>query len=177
MLLKRKKPGGGGRYFRSEIVRTERDEHGFFDFKLFVREEGRDLPITRDCLFTLSERAFAATGASPGDISLLVCGDPFISELNEQYLGTAGPTDVLAFPLREGERPRIPHHPLGDIVISCDAAEQEASSGGSSVAEEFIFLFVHGLLHLLGYIHDSLEDRRRMDELAYEIISGVATNP
>jgi len=140
------------------------------NFELLIREEGRALPVARDILVALSERAFRITGESPGDISLVVCGRRFISDLNERYLGTKGPTDVLAFSMREGERSGIPSSPLGDIVVSLDAAEQEAASNRSSAAEEFIVLFVHGLLHLLGCIHDSPDERSRMDKLASEIL-------
>jgi rRNA maturation RNase YbeY len=163
-------------------------------FELTVRLEGEKLPVPKKLLAALTSRAFRLTGREPGDVSLVVAGDGFIAWLNERYLGERGPTDVLSFPLREeafteeprrsgrqGSRPKgrgqaqVPGRgagPLGDIVISVETAERQAGNGGKALAEEFRLLYLHGLLHLLGYTHDRTADRTAMDGMLHEILKG-----
>lgn len=144
-------------------------------FNLFVREEDRSLPANRGFLVRLSTIAFERTGQRPADISLVVCTDDFISRLNARYRGVEGPTDVLSFPQREGVHPEPQPEtvPLGDIVISEETAQRQGEKLGRSLQQEFSLLFVHGLLHLLGYDHDTRKKKRIMDELTNNILSGV----
>ncbi|MEO1923813.1 MAG: rRNA maturation RNase YbeY, partial [Nautiliaceae bacterium] len=72
------------------------------------------------------------------------------------------PTDVLSFPLEN-----IPGMPLGSIVISIDTAKKGAKEFGHSIENEIKLLFIHGLLHLLGYDHeiDNGEMRAKEEEI------------
>ena len=158
-------------------------------FALSIREEGRKLPVSKELLEELTALAFRLADREPGDVSLVVSDDGFIAGLNEKYLDERGPTDVLSFPLREEPprrgspkiRPsrllssrlrssRSGH--LGDIVISLDTADLQAKSMGKTLAEEFRVLYIHGLLHLLGFTHDAAEDGARMREIQQSILSG-----
>ncbi len=78
------------------------------------------------------------------DLEVLVCGDRRIAELNEQFLGCPGPTNVLSFPDGLGG---------GQVVISSFAVLREATLYGREAPEHFIRLLVHGLLHLTGFEH------------------------
>ena len=97
------------------------------------------------------------------DIELILTDDKEIQELNKTYRQKDKPTDVLSFPLEE-----MPGMPLGSIVISIDTAKRGAKEFGHSVEDEIKLLFIHGLLHLLGYDHEV--DNGEMREKEKEII-------
>jgi probable rRNA maturation factor len=96
------------------------------------------------------------------EVSVLLTDDAGIAELNAAYRGKDGPTDVLSFAQREGEGADPEDPVLGDIVISIERAKEQAERYGHSVAREVGFLAVHGLLHLLGYDHETPEDEAVM---------------
>ena len=131
------------------------------DFSIHVKKENRELPVATEKLSKLTGVAFKLTGKKPGDISLVVCGDSFIHELNRKFRGIESPTDVLSFSMREGEVFDDGKDILGDIVISVDTAQRQAGIhidfefdetylDGSHInkllQEEFLFLYTHGLL-------------------------------
>ena len=90
--------------------------------------------------------------------------DPQITELNQQYLSHEGPTNVIAFAMRDGEFPDISPHLLGDVVISMDTASREAQNAAMSTERRFNELLVHGILHLMGYDHETSEEEARVME-------------
>jgi probable rRNA maturation factor len=96
------------------------------------------------------------------DIELILTDNNEIQVLNKEYRQIDKPTDVLSFPLED-----IPGMPLGSIVISIDKAKEGANKFGHSVDEEITLLFIHGLLHLLGYDHeiDNGEMRKKEAEI------------
>jgi probable rRNA maturation factor len=86
--------------------------------------------------------------------------DAGIAALNREFRGVDASTDVLSFPQLEaaGPTPPVPADaplPLGDIVVSLQRAEAQAHEYGHARARELGFLLVHGLLHLLGYDHET----------------------
>lgn len=97
------------------------------------------------------------------EIELIICSNDIIHNLNYEYRGVDHPTDVLSFPLES----KLPMMPLGSIVISSDYANSKAKELGHTAQEESILLFVHGLLHLIGYDHevDSGEMRAKEEEI------------
>ncbi|NPA27957.1 MAG: rRNA maturation RNase YbeY [Epsilonproteobacteria bacterium] len=97
------------------------------------------------------------------DIELLIVDNETIKELNREYRQIDKPTDVLSFPLNS-----IEHLPLGSIVISSDKAKSVAKMLNHSISDEISLLFIHGLLHLLGYDHE--KDNGEMRELETKII-------
>ncbi len=94
------------------------------------------------------------------EISLTVVSSSVIHELNRDYRGVDSETDVLSFPLWNGEFEN--DNLLGDIVISIDKVKEQAEEYGHSVKREFIYLVIHSLLHLLGYDHITEEDKEEM---------------
>jgi probable rRNA maturation factor len=85
-----------------------------------------------------------------------------MARLNRAHRGVEGPTDVLAFPLREGPWSHLTPEVLGDVVISVDTARRQGRQAGTGLRAELALLLVHGLLHLLGYDHAGGVERRRM---------------
>lgn len=90
--------------------------------------------------------ALNVLGLDKAELSIFLTDDDGIRELNKAYRGKDKPTDVLSFPMGDEVL-------LGDIVISLPRAEAQAEEFGCTVAEEQGRLFVHGLLHLIGYDH------------------------
>ena len=98
------------------------------------------------------------------EISLLITDDETIYKLNKEYRQKDRPTDVLSFPMEDDIM-------LGDIVISLDTAKNQAQEREIGLDREIAFLFIHGLLHLLGYDHEtSAEDEKEMFALQEEIL-------
>ncbi len=104
-------------------------------------------------------------GVEGAECGLLLVGDRTIARLNEQYRGILGSTDVLSFPMREGLFGALSPGLLGDVVISAETADRQARAAGRSLREELAALLIHGILHLLGYDHQTPSDARTMKRL------------
>ena len=103
--------------------------------------------------------------------------DPQITILNQKYLDRQGPTNVIAFAMREGEFSHLTPHLLGDVVISMDTAAREAQEAGLSRECRFNELLIHGILHLFGYDHeDSEKEARRMEQKSRELMELIRIN-
>lgn len=122
--------------------------------------------MTRGEVARRAERMLVAAGQPDAELSILLCDDGVIAELNEQYRRKKGPTDVLAFAMREGEGPGEGGPLLGDVVVSVDTARRQARDRGHSIRDEVTALLAHGILHLLGYDHQTRAEERRMNALA-----------
>lgn len=105
------------------------------------------------------------------EVEFLLTGDAPMQQINKQSRGLDQPTDVLSFANREIEDDGLKDpHSLGQIVISLPAAQRNADQMQQSLEEEVRFLFVHGLLHILGYDHQTPEEEFEMMSLAYEVL-------
>jgi probable rRNA maturation factor len=96
------------------------------------------------------------------EISFLLTDDNRVHQLNKIYRGKDRPTDVLAFAMREGDFSGLAREVLGDVIISVPTARKQAEEAGKDVLEEVTMLVAHGLLHLLGWDHDTPAKDRRM---------------
>mgnify|MGYP002515590261 CR=1 FL=1 len=108
-------------------------------------------------------------------VDVTICDNAFIHEINKDYRGVDRPTDVISFAFfddKEEKASDIIPTSLGEIIISYEKAEEQAVLYGHTVKREMSFLFVHGLLHLLGYDHMKLEDEKIMFGLQNEILGG-----
>jgi len=100
-----------------------------------------------------------------GEISLTIVDDKTIQELNREYRGKDKPTDVISFAYSESEK--FPgENMLGEIYISIETAKRQSED----LDRELKFLFIHGVLHLLGYTHETDEKYSEMMEETEEII-------
>jgi len=98
------------------------------------------------------------------ELSILITDDKHIAELNSRFLKRKGPTNVLAFPIRDDDPAEPETAMLGDVVISLDAAMRDAIKIGESLTKMIDRLLIHGLLHLLGYEHKRSGEARKMEE-------------
>lgn len=101
------------------------------------------------------------------EVSLLLTSDREIQYLNKVYRDKDTPTDVLSFSMNEGldsftDNDEIDDYLLGDIVISIETAQRNAELAEISLMQEINILIIHGLLHLLGYDHNSDEEFDKM---------------
>jgi len=113
------------------------------------------------------------------EISLTLVDNKEIIKLNALYRNIDRPTDVLSFALEEGTRMEMPEDALpmlGEIVISVEKAMEQADEFGHSFKREMAFLTVHGMLHLLGYDHQTPEESRKMEELQEQILTMLNIN-
>lgn len=97
-----------------------------------------------------------------------------MTELNQRWMDSEGPTDVLAFPMDE-LRPGTPEDPgeegmLGSVVLCPQVAVEQARTAGHSTAEEMLLLTTHGILHLLGYDHAEPEEEKEMFDLQRSLL-------
>lgn len=109
-------------------------------------------------------RALAAAASAEGkrgEISLLLGDDAAIAQLNQQFRGKTGPTNVLSFPPAPGAEGE--ERFLGDIALAAETVAEEAEFQGKSFANHASHLVVHGFLHLLGYDHMNPEDAEAME--------------
>jgi probable rRNA maturation factor len=104
-------------------------------------------PAWRPRLAGFCVKAIARMGERLGDVSILLCADARIAQLNDKYRGLDRPTDVLSFPRSETGAL------AGDIAISLESLARNAAHYGVSRDEELKRLAVHGLLHLAGMDH------------------------
>ncbi|MFZ0613752.1 MAG: rRNA maturation RNase YbeY [Desulfobacterales bacterium] len=95
-----------------------------------------------------------ALGSPEAELSILFVDDADIAEMNRQYLNRPGPTNVISFPMREGEFADVSPELLGDVVISIDTAARESAAAQMTLETRVDELLVHGILHLFGYDHE-----------------------
>ena len=133
-------------------------------------DEAFEGKVSADWLKGVARLVLEAEGADPtAAMSLVITGQDEIRQLNAVHLGEDEPTDVLAFPLQPDEDeedgfilpPDGAVH-LGEVIISYPQAEIQAGERGHPVQRELAVLLVHGVLHLLGYDHDTPEREARM---------------
>ena len=108
------------------------------------------------------------------DLSVILVKSKYIQNINREYRNIDKPTDVITFAMQEGESYMYEEeYDLGDIYINIDYVYLQASQYEHSIRREFCFLFVHGLLHALGYDHMNVDDERVMFELQDEILEPI----
>ena len=118
-----------------------------------------------------AETVLRATQEDKSELSILFVDDIQIRTLNRDYRGKDAPTDVLSFALREGEAVGQ-YAVLGDIVISLETAARQAQEWEHPLADEIDELIFHGVLHLLGFDHDSIHQKEwynKQDEVIHAI--------
>ena len=107
------------------------------------------------------------------ELSVVLCDNAYIHELNKTYRNIDRPTDVLSFALNEGEEEGYDGPDtklLGDIVISLDKTQEQAEEYGHSVERELAFLIAHSMLHLFSFDHMEEEERKQMEEKQEDIL-------
>ncbi len=112
-----------------------------------------------DCCLKLED-----VDSDRSEISVTMVDLEEIHQLNLEYRQVDSPTDVLSFPQFEdmNDLPAEGEICLGDVVICAEKAKEQAQEFGHSFEREIIYLFVHSILHLLGYDHMEEEEKQAM---------------
>ncbi|MDH3623693.1 MAG: rRNA maturation RNase YbeY [Myxococcales bacterium] len=109
-----------------------------------------------------AEAMLRALGLEDSELSILLCDDATIKDLNRRYREIDEATDVLAFSMGDGPQSSAAPGLLGDVVISLPTATRQARQHDRPIVDEVTFLLAHGLLHLLGYDHGTASEEREM---------------
>ena len=104
-------------------------------------------------------------------ISLLFTGDKKVAELNNYYRKIHKSTNVLSFPSKEINNSN--EMLLGDIVFSSQTIVDEARKDNKNLDDHLIHLFIHGVLHLLGYEHETEDDAYIMESLEIKVLNNL----
>jgi len=139
--------------------------------EILIDDRQKEYKIVKAKLQKRAQAILNALGSPEGELSILVVDDSEIKTLNKNYLNRSGPTNVIAFPMKEGDFSDINPQLLGDVVISIETAGREALQSGISTEERFTQLLVHGILHLFGFDHEKSEqDARKMEKKSNELL-------
>ena len=145
--------------------------------KIYFEEEH---VVTQEILDTMMKAAEICIDAENIDVDRSEISVTFVDmeeihQLNLDYRGVDSPTDVLSFPQFDdlNDLPEDGEIALGDVVICKQKAEEQAEEFGHSFEREIMYLFVHSVLHLLGYDHMDEDEkkimRRREEEVMAEL--------
>lgn len=133
--------------------------------------------LARPPLELFLRRVWDELGLKGADVTICLVSDAEIARMNEAFRGKKGPTDVLSFPakrlkpramaVRRGQRGARKQGYLGDLAISPATARRNAKTYGRTLGSEIRILILHGVLHLLGYDHET--DRGAMNRLEQKL--------
>jgi probable rRNA maturation factor len=127
-----------------------------------IVEDGPWIGVSRVDVVRRARAMLTAAQMDDAELSILLTGDHQIQNLNRIYRKKNRPTDVLAFAQREGEHRERAGRLLGDVVVSIPTTRRQAEAAGRDLRSELTMLVAHGLLHLLGWDHDTPSKDRRM---------------
>ncbi|WP_375631071.1 MULTISPECIES: rRNA maturation RNase YbeY [unclassified Bartonella] len=131
-------------------------------------------------LYNITEKALMATMHHVSlenvvsEISLLFTDDEHMAQINAQWRNKNKSTNVLsfpAFPLKAGNQPGPM---LGDIIIARETVVFEAENEGKTFQDHLTHMIVHGILHLLGYDHETDDEAYKMEKLEREILQKLS---
>lgn len=158
---------------------------------IMINNEQQAFPVDEALLKRAVETTLSLHGGvSDAQVGLTLVDDEAIRQLNQRFRGIDRSTDVLSFPMidygdgyeqgadpwEEDEALQLEKDPLtgevmlGDLVISMPTADRQAQQFGHSPSRELAYLTVHGMLHLLGYDHETAEDKALMRALEEKIL-------
>jgi probable rRNA maturation factor len=156
---------------------------------VFAADEQSALAVDLARWVTLARAAAADEGITGlAELSLFFVSEEAMAELNQQFLGKTGPTDVLSFPIddepgvggrdpdRGGTGPGDPPEDeipqlVGDVVICPAVAARNAPEHDRSVEDELALLIVHGVLHLVGWDHEVATEAEAMEAREAELLA------
>lgn len=136
-----------------------------------IENRQRTVRVEMRALVAFTNRVKLELGLGQESVAIRLINDREMARLNETYRDKKGPTDVLSFPAEERRRPsnlrqrlkKVRDAQLGDIALSPVMAKRNAKQYGRTFTEELQILILHGILHLLGYDHET--DRGEMEHV------------
>ena len=128
------------------------------------------LPNAEAAINRAAAAALLAGGAGDEatDVTVLLAADEAVARLNDQFRDKQGPTNVLSFPAPESAQPH-----LGDLALALGVCAREAQEQGKPLDHHVSHLVAHGVLHLLGWDHQTDDEAEAMERLEREILAGL----
>lgn len=139
----------------------------------------QDDPLPRVDLLELAQTALEAEGLPAAtQLSITLVDSERMAELNNEYMGMKGPTDVLAFPIEDFKKLPVPDPDgppllLGDVIICPSVVHGNAAAAAVAFEDEMALMVVHGILHLLGRDHVIDAEAELMEQREREILAMV----
>ncbi|MEM7543897.1 MAG: rRNA maturation RNase YbeY [Pseudomonadota bacterium] len=139
-------------------------------------------PWYRELALRAAEQVLLAAGQNSQnvEVSVLLCNDARIAALNNEFRARQGATNVLSWPVHDlapsapgTSPPAPPDGDLGDLAFARETIENEAKAQQISIEAHFAHLFAHGVLHLLGYDHETDEDAAVMEGLERQAMASM----
>lgn len=139
-----------------------------------ITTNDQDKVEIKDDLYETMEQVGILTLTTAGtmdnyEVSVLITTNEQLRSINKEYRHVDRETDVLSFPLLESNGDDEPlffseteEIVLGDVVISAEKAKEQSEDFGHSFTREMCYLLVHGILHLLGYDHETEDNKKEM---------------
>lgn len=127
----------------------------------------RDLPDAPALVVAAAQAALAAAQRE-GAVVVLLTDDTGVQDLNSRFRGKDSATNVLSFPA-----PPNPEDHLGDVALAYGVCVREAAEQGKSLAHHLQHLVAHGVLHLVGYDHETDDDAEDMEGLERVVMAGL----
>ncbi len=127
----------------------------------------RDLPEAQALVVAAAQAALAAAQRE-GAVVVLLTDDAGVQDLNNRFRGKDTATNVLSFPA-----PPNPEDHLGDVALAHGVCVREAAEQGKSLAHHLQHLVAHGVLHLVGYDHETDDEAEDMEGLERVVMAGL----
>lgn len=151
------------------------------EIEVSVKEDFREL-VNKDKMQRIVQLVIELENApSPCEMSIVFTDSETIHRLNRDYRGIDHPTDVLSFCMASGEEKDalsfilppddIAH--LGEVIISCPQAVEQAAVQEHPIDMELTVLLIHGILHLLGYDHEDTADEAKMQAREKQLMHDI----
>ena len=138
----------------------------------YVKENYHELVTEKTILNAVETTLVYGRVDDSPSMTVMITDDEHLQEMNQRYRGIDKPTDVLAFET-DFTDPDLDSRYLGDVVISYQQARIQAEMRGHQVEEELQLLVVHGVLHLLGFDHDSPSGKEEMWSLQSQALNDL----
>ena len=129
-----------------------------------------DAEVERVVAAALAVAAEADVASTAAELSLVLCDDAFIRDLNQRWRGKDKATNVLSFPSAD---PAM----LGDIIVAYETCAREARDDGRPLADHLAHMLVHGVFHLVGFDHEDDDEADAMERLESRALArlGIAS--
>jgi probable rRNA maturation factor len=139
--------------------------------EILITNRQRRHRISRQAITRTARVVLVALRHPDAELSILLVDDPQIAAMNRTFLQREGPTNVIAFPMREGAFGELNSRLLGDVVISVDTAWRESLAARLGFEYRLQALLVHGILHLCGFNHEQdPREARRMAAMSRRLM-------
>ena len=134
--------------------------------KVFIKE-GTSVPLFLNSVMKNLVQVYQGLGRD-SVVIVRICHENESTELNGQYLGKDYPTNVLSFPFDDSDKPSVP---LGNLVICWSVLARESLDQGKSLLDHLAHLFLHGVLHLLNFDHQTESSAEQMEAIEIETLA------